>query len=335
MSVPTRAQLHALHRLRLLLRATERRRGATYRRVVVSRLDYIWLAPHPPLSLLEESCAWVPQAEDAGGLADRHAVLSREHAEAYLGRWEMIIDGRIMKLLPSLRQGTAERMTLTGERALADVLSALRIPVCRFAPTAYLACCAWSSSPVPRTATPGRDVSIATRRCSQPKCMVIKHNIRIDVAGASTSLADLLLHAHGRDASIARRRSPTGHAAAATLQKAMDDARGKYAAEVRASVGHALALALPGSRWARLPRGAPNTSLAAPRCDRISATTERGADAGRVERAFQIHDLAIVAPGAFEAGFRNAVQYRERRSSEAPLVRWTAGASAVPSTDCA
>ena len=134
------AQLHGLDRVHQLLVAEEQRRGQLYVRVVVSRLDHVWLAAHPPLSLLTATCAWVPRAEDYGGLNDRHAVLSREHADAYLGRWQMISSGRIMKLHPKLKLGIANG--LTGERTLAAIMDALGIRVCRFAPVSFLACCA-------------------------------------------------------------------------------------------------------------------------------------------------------------------------------------------------
>jgi hypothetical protein len=57
-------QLHAQQRLLALIRTTEERRKAAYLRIIVSRLDYVWLASHPPLTLLPERCAWVPLGED-------------------------------------------------------------------------------------------------------------------------------------------------------------------------------------------------------------------------------------------------------------------------------
>ena len=38
-----------------------------------------------------------------GGLNDRHAVLNRSQAEAYFGRWDALLDGRVMQIEPQLR----------------------------------------------------------------------------------------------------------------------------------------------------------------------------------------------------------------------------------------
>ena len=46
----------------------------------------------------------MPFGEDYLGLNDRHALLEREVAEVYLGRYQMILDGRVMRALPYLRE---------------------------------------------------------------------------------------------------------------------------------------------------------------------------------------------------------------------------------------
>ena len=61
-------QLHALDRAQRLLENHEAHRRAMYERVVVTRLDFVWLSAHPPLRYLSADCAWVPRAEDYGGL---------------------------------------------------------------------------------------------------------------------------------------------------------------------------------------------------------------------------------------------------------------------------
>lgn len=55
-----------------------------YDRFVITRSDFIWECPHPPLNLLHRSHIWIPDGEGYGGLTDRHAVLSAENIEAYL-----------------------------------------------------------------------------------------------------------------------------------------------------------------------------------------------------------------------------------------------------------
>ena len=82
---------HFLHQLRsyalvlALLRDHEAARRAQYTRVVFSRLELVWLAPHPPLHLLSPSLLWVPVG--APRMNDRHVVMNRSQAEIWLGRW--------------------------------------------------------------------------------------------------------------------------------------------------------------------------------------------------------------------------------------------------------
>jgi hypothetical protein len=48
-----------------------------YDRFVITRSDFVWLCPHPPLSILDRGAIWLPDGEDYGGLNDRHLVASR------------------------------------------------------------------------------------------------------------------------------------------------------------------------------------------------------------------------------------------------------------------
>ncbi len=47
-----------------------------YDRIVVTRSDFIWNIPHPPMSVLSPSAIWFPDGEYHGGLSDRHLVVS-------------------------------------------------------------------------------------------------------------------------------------------------------------------------------------------------------------------------------------------------------------------
>ena len=133
-------QQYALSRCLHLSRAQEAATGHLYDRIVHSRLEYIWMAPHPPLELLDRRCAWVPDGEDFGGLNDRHAVLNREHAAIYHGRWEMILDGRVMTNNPNLRAGTCCG-SMSDEKWLYGLMRHYRVPVCRFPELSFLTCC--------------------------------------------------------------------------------------------------------------------------------------------------------------------------------------------------
>lgn len=55
-----------------------------YDRLVVTRSDFVWLSPHPPLSILDRGSLWIPDGESYGGFTDRHLVVSREDAAAAL-----------------------------------------------------------------------------------------------------------------------------------------------------------------------------------------------------------------------------------------------------------
>jgi hypothetical protein len=62
-----------------------------YDRFVISRSDFVWLCPHPPLSLLDREAIWVPDGEYWGGLPDRHLVVSRADVVNCLNLIEEIV----------------------------------------------------------------------------------------------------------------------------------------------------------------------------------------------------------------------------------------------------
>jgi len=62
-----------------------------YDRFVVTRSDFIWECPHPPLAILGKEFIWFPDGEQYGGVTDRHAVLCRNNVEDYLAILEPIL----------------------------------------------------------------------------------------------------------------------------------------------------------------------------------------------------------------------------------------------------
>lgn len=100
---------HDLSRVLDLVVEHERSRGYRYERVVWSRLEYDWLAPHPPMSVLPDRTIWVPP--DAS-LSDRHAVMDRRMADAYFRRWELLLSAQLVDIIPreTLLRGTSERL---------------------------------------------------------------------------------------------------------------------------------------------------------------------------------------------------------------------------------
>jgi hypothetical protein len=49
----------------------------SYDRFVITRSDFVWLCPHPPLSVLDSGVIWFPNRQHHFGLNTRHLVVSR------------------------------------------------------------------------------------------------------------------------------------------------------------------------------------------------------------------------------------------------------------------
>ena len=62
-----------------------------YDRFVIARSDMLWLAPHPPMDLLDPAKVWVPNGEHYGGYNDRHAILSKQNLVVGLNHIEDIV----------------------------------------------------------------------------------------------------------------------------------------------------------------------------------------------------------------------------------------------------
>ena len=62
-----------------------------YDRFIITRSDYVWLCPHPPLSILGRENVWVPDDHHWSGINDRHAIVSREHVVSFLNGLEDIV----------------------------------------------------------------------------------------------------------------------------------------------------------------------------------------------------------------------------------------------------
>lgn len=128
-------ELHDYSRSYAQVVAHERSRGANYTWLVFARLEMVWLAPHAPLSLLDQRLVWVPPRSDPG-VNDRHAVVPRQHAATYFQRWEMLQAPDLLELLPleGLNRDDPERM-------LENVMLARGVRVGVLPIAAFLACC--------------------------------------------------------------------------------------------------------------------------------------------------------------------------------------------------
>lgn len=64
-----------------------------YTHFIVTRTDFEWLAPHPPLHLLNQGLVWIPEGEDYHGYNDRHVVCSARNIDQYLNFFDALISG--------------------------------------------------------------------------------------------------------------------------------------------------------------------------------------------------------------------------------------------------
>jgi hypothetical protein len=64
-----------------------------YDRFIITRSDFFWPVPHPPLSLLSSDTLWFPNGEFYGGLTDRHHVI----AAADLAKAINLIDAIVLQ----------------------------------------------------------------------------------------------------------------------------------------------------------------------------------------------------------------------------------------------
>jgi len=127
-----------------MIQEHELERGHQYEWVVVSRTDFRWLAPHPPLDVLaEKDGIWIPSGSDwEGGINDRHAVMRRKDAETYLGAWKTITQGMARDVMLE----TLGSMKVNGypgpntESFLKARLQFHGVTVQRFPNVAYLTC---------------------------------------------------------------------------------------------------------------------------------------------------------------------------------------------------
>jgi hypothetical protein len=120
-----------------------------YDRFVITRSDFMWLSPHPPLSILDRDALWFPDGELWGGLNDRHLVASRDDIADCLNGIEEILlhPGELYEQLKDLQPN--DEQLLWHHFARRGILQKRRF----FPYVMYLARAAADKSP---TWTPGR-----------------------------------------------------------------------------------------------------------------------------------------------------------------------------------
>lgn len=135
-NVSVMRELHDCHRALALIARHEAAREWRYTRVVFSRLEFRWVAPHPPLSALNPSIVWVPSGQNIKGINDRHAVMPRAAADAYFGRWELLLSSRLLQVVS--REGLQH---MGPEEFLLSALEEKGFRVGKFPALAMLDCC--------------------------------------------------------------------------------------------------------------------------------------------------------------------------------------------------
>lgn len=113
-----------------LVEQYEAERGRQYAWLVYLRVDSWWLAPHPPLHLLDPKLCWIPEGEDWKGVNDRHATCGREPGRTYFRVWDALKAGT----MPVLEAANSER-------ALKAYLDSWHMAIGRFPNIFGIVCC--------------------------------------------------------------------------------------------------------------------------------------------------------------------------------------------------
>ena len=248
-------QLHDISRCLHLIEdheASTSRLGQWYTRVVHSRPEFTWLRPHPPLELMPSAFAWLPLGEDwYGGVNDRHAVLNRTAATAYMLRWESIINGDIMGISHQLARGVIlNGLMLNDENLVAETLHHRGVPIRRFPGCQTLACCG----------------GVGFSACGNMRGVC--HN---KLLPEPEFVTEQCLHAwptyQNRSKFLLSVRSLAADAIRLGGTRILRVVEGKYGSELHMSFLHALASSLPGAnlsltRWSGIRITAPRVHQA-------------------------------------------------------------------------
>jgi hypothetical protein len=178
----TLREFHYQSRCMDMIERVEARRARAYERVLFTRLENHWLAPHPPLALLSPAHVWVPAGEDNGGVNDRHWLSPRREAGKLMRRWDALLDGTALTALhgTTAEAGVRPRF-LSSEMYLREYSVYHRISFARFPMLAYLACCEdiyrdaqgrliGSDQSASAVLSTGEDHTRGARTCYQPHC---------------------------------------------------------------------------------------------------------------------------------------------------------------------
>jgi hypothetical protein len=218
------------------------RRAVRYDRVMFTRLEFEWLAPHPPLRLLDPRYLWVPTGEDNTGVNDRHWLANRADAEGVFRRWDALVTGAFGAIFFATSRVRPAFMSSETYNKLH--LQYRRVGVARFPNVAALQCCEQSYASGSRAAR--RGMHCFARACTRTACP----------------------------------KSPAALPTPSCNEGTERQIRHKYNDEGLSAIVHATALSLPGSRLVPAVDGTPkrlHIELASPATAvRMAARPERG-----------------------------------------------------------
>ncbi|CAE7159423.1 unnamed protein product [Symbiodinium pilosum] len=127
-----------------LLTAAEAERGQRYKYWIYARLDWLWLALPPDLSVFEDAdpaAVWIPDGQDWDGINDRFAIVPRKYAKPYFCRWPWLVNG---SFLPMMHRATgrlpASDFYRGPEWSLLAAMHWYRVPIRRFGSTGAILC---------------------------------------------------------------------------------------------------------------------------------------------------------------------------------------------------
>jgi hypothetical protein len=193
--------------------------GMRYERVMFTRLEFEWLAPHPPLSLLDPKYLWVPTGEDNTGVNDRHWLANRHDAEGAFRRWDALLNGLFHQIFFATTKVRPAFMSSETFNKLH--LQYRKVGVARFPNVAALQCCGTNYAAGSSAAR--RGMHCFAKNCHRTPCP--------------------------RQASL-----PTPSCGARAVAHSLGH---KYEAEGHSAVLHATALSLPGARLVPAPDATP------------------------------------------------------------------------------
>ena len=192
----------------------QKRGGVRYERVMFTRLEFEWLADHPPLEMLDPNFVWVPTGEDNTGLNDRHWIANRRDAEGIFRRWDALTNPPPRDIFKQIFFATSEVRPafMSSETFMKLHVQYHKAGIARFPNVAMLQCCA-ANYASQRAKLPESQQRCFAKACHWAACP----RPRVDSAACG---------ARGGDRKLGF----------------------KYADEGHSAILHAAALALPGAR---------------------------------------------------------------------------------------